>query len=277
MGASGPVLSGHVQAGRVQVGSGQGSGRGSVRVGLLAATVACRPGITLGPGRIAAANRSVLEDPVTAPLSPPYPPQGSQPGNQSGSQPGQNVGQNVGQNAGLPPRRTGTGKAPKILIILGSIILALSVVIGVVIAIIGISSTAGGVGDIEVFDSGSGSVTAEEGDVLQYYVETGTEVPSCDITAPSAEAIGEGTSQTSSTTIEGRQWESFDSITANEAGEYTVDCAGTPVAVGPPVSIGGIFGAVGGILLAVGGGFLGFVLLAIGVILLIVRKRRVSA
>ncbi|MGO1977387.1 hypothetical protein [Brachybacterium tyrofermentans] len=214
---------------------------------------------------------------MTAPLSPPYPPQGSQPGQNPGQNFGQNSGQNFGQHPGQPPQRTGTGKAPKILIILGSIILALAVIIGAVLAVIGISTTAGGIGDIEVFDSGSGSVTAEEGDVLQYYVETGTEMPSCDITAPSAEAIGEGTAQTSSTTIDGRQWESFDSITANEAGEYTVDCAGTPVAVGPPVSLGGIFGAVGGILLAVGGGFLGFVLLAIGVILLIVRKRRVTA
>lgn len=214
---------------------------------------------------------------MTAPLSPPHPSQGSKPGSQPGQNSGQHFGQNPGQTPGQTPQRQGTGKAPKILIILGSIILALAVVIGAVIAIIGIRATAGGIGDIEVFDSGSASITAEAGESLQLYAEAGTDAPACEILSPSGEAPGEGTIQTSSTSIDGRQWDSFDSFTANEAGEYTVDCAGTPVAVGPPVSIGGIFGAVGGILLAVGGGFLGFVLLAIGVILLIVRKRRVTA
>ncbi|WP_193106470.1 hypothetical protein [Brachybacterium sp. FME24] len=174
---------------------------------------------------------------------------------------------------GTAPGPKKFGKVPHILLIVGGIILLISVIAGIVLAAIGITSTVGGVNDIEVFDSGSGSITAEEGDVLQFYVEEGTQVPTCDITAPSQEAIGEGTAQTSSTSLDGKNWESFDSITANEAGEYTVDCAGTPVAVGPPVSIGGIFGAVGGILLGLGGGFLGFVLLATGVILLIVRKR----
>lgn len=198
---------------------------------------------------------------MTAPISSPNP------------SPGQQPSQNLGQS----PQRQVAGRAPKILIILGSIILALAVIIGAVIAIIGIRATAGGIGDIEVLDSGSGSVTAEKGDVLQLYAEAGTDVPVCEILSPSGEAPDEGTIQTSSTTIDGRQWDSFDSFTANEAGEYTVDCAGTPVAVGPPVSLGGVFGAIGGILLAVGGGFLGLVLLAIGVILLIVRKRRVTA
>lgn len=166
---------------------------------------------------------------------------------------------------------------PKILIVLGAIILALSLAIGITVTVIGIVSTSGGAGDIEVFDGGSGSYTAEEGEVLQYYKQAGTETPGCDITAPSQEAIGDGTNQTSSITLDGTEWESFDSITANEAGEYTVDCFGTPVAIGPPVSIGGIFGAIGGVLIAVGGGFLGVVLLAIGVILVILNKRRATA
>src|SRR5699024_5563188 len=68
-------------------------------------------------------------------------------------------------------------------------------------------------------------------------------------------------------------WVSVDSFTAEQAGDYEVTCDDAPVAVGPPVSIGGIFAGLGGILLAVLGGALGFLLLLLGVILLIVRKR----
>src|SRR5690625_5677803 len=69
-------------------------------------------------------------------------------------------------------------------------------------------------------------------------------------------------------------WESFDSFTAPSSGEYEIDCAGMPVAVGPPVSIGGILGAVGGVLFAIGGGFLGFVLLAIGIVLWLLNRKK---
>ncbi|MEE1651824.1 hypothetical protein V1260_13655 [Brachybacterium sp. J144] len=178
------------------------------------------------------------------------------------------------QFPGPAPAPAKKGKAPMILMILGGVILVLSVIVGIVITVIGISSTAGGYNEIEVFESGSGSVTAEAGDVLQYYVPEGTAIPTCDITAPSEAAVGEGTPQTSSVSKDGVTWESFDSITANEAGEYTVDCHGTPVAVGPPVSIGGIFGAVGGIFLGLGGGFVGFVILLVGIILALLRRRK---
>lgn len=166
------------------------------------------------------------------------------------------------------------GKAPLVLMIVGGLILAASVVVGVIITVIGVMSAGSSFDQLEVFDSGSGSVTAEEGDVLQYYVREGTEVPTCDITAPSQAAIGEGTSQTSRITRDGETWVSFDSITANEAGEYTVDCRGTSVAVGPPVSTGGILGAVGGIFLGLGGAFIGFVILLIGIILAVLRRRK---
>lgn len=178
------------------------------------------------------------------------------------------------QFPGPAPAPAKKGKAPMILMILGGVILLLSVVVGIVITVIGVSSTASGFNEVEVFESGSGSVTAEAGDVLQYYVPEGTEIPTCDITAPSEEAVGEGTIQTSSITRDGVTWVSFDSITANEAGEYTVDCHGTPVAVGPPVSIGGIFGALGGIFLGVAGAFVGFVILLIGIILAVLRRRK---
>ncbi|MFC7464371.1 hypothetical protein [Brachybacterium sp. GCM10030252] len=194
---------------------------------------------------------------MTVPNSAPVPPPGS-------------MGQ---QHPGSGSGRKKFGRVPNILVIVGAIILVLSIALGITLTVLGITRTAGGLGDIEVFDSGSGSVTAEAGDDIQFYAEEGTQIPTCEVMGPSPEAIGEGTHQTSSTTKGGRTWASFDSITANEAGEYSFDCGGTPVAVGPPVSIGGIFGAVGGVLLGLGGGFLGFVLVVIGVILLIIRRR----
>lgn len=162
-------------------------------------------------------------------------------------------------------------KAPKILIILGSVILALSVIVGVVLAFIGIGGAAGNLSELEEFSGGSGTITAEAGDSLQIYAEEGAPAPECAVDGPS---VGEGTSQSSSMSDGETSWVSVGSFTAEEAGEYTIECSDGPIAVGPPVSIGGIFAGIGGVLLAIGGGTLGFVLLALGVILLIVRKRR---
>lgn len=166
---------------------------------------------------------------------------------------------------------TKPSKAPKILIILGAVILALSVVIGVVMAVIGFGGAVSGLDDLEVFDSGSGTISAEAGDSLQIYVEEGAPVPSCTVDGPS---VGEGTSQNSTAGTNEATWVSVDSFTAETAGEYMITCDGGPIAVGPPISVGGIFAGLGGILLAIVGGALGLLLLAIGVILLIVRRSR---
>lgn len=202
-----------------------------------------------------------MTDPNSAPqpAASPYGPPGPGPGS--------------GPGTGPAPTPKKTGKAPLILIILGGLILAGSVIAGIVITVIGVSSTTGGISDIEVLDSGSGTVTAEEGDLMQFYAEEGTPMPSCQVTGPSSGSLSDGPDRTSSVTLDGTTWESFDIAEVNESGEFGIDCGGTPVAVGPPVSIGGIFGAVGGVLLGLAGGFVGFVLLLIGVILLIVRKR----
>ena len=171
--------------------------------------------------------------------------------------------------SGTPAKKP--SKAPKVLIILGSVILALSVIIGVVMAVIGFGGAVSGLDDLEVFDSGSGTISAEAGDSLQIYVEEGAPVPSCTVDGPS---VGEGTSQNSTAGTNEATWVSVDSFTAETAGEYMITCDGGPIAVGPPLSVGGIFAGVGGILLAIVGGALGLLLLAIGVILLIVRRSR---
>ncbi|WP_422115461.1 hypothetical protein [Brachybacterium sp. UNK5269] len=173
--------------------------------------------------------------------------------------------------AGAPAPGPAPSKAPKLLIIIGSVILALSVIVGVVLAVVGIGGVAGSADDLEQFPSGAGTVVAEEGDSLQIYVPEGFPPPTCDVMGP---AVGEGTGQSSTTTAGGTTWVSVHSFTAEAAGEYSIDCGGLPIAVGPPVSILGIFAGIGGILLALGGGFLGFVLLALGVILLLVRRSK---
>lgn len=156
--------------------------------------------------------------------------------------------------------------------IIGSIILALSVVIGVVVTVVGFMSALGG--DFEEFSSGSGTFTAEEGDVIQLYAEEGAPAPSCTLITPDGSEPTPGTIQTSTRSTGGTSWSSFDSFTAPVSGEYQIDCGGNAVAVGPPVSIGGIFGAVGGIFVGIGGGFIGFVLLVIGLILWLVGRSR---
>ncbi|GAA1328695.1 hypothetical protein GCM10009592_16960 [Brachybacterium rhamnosum] len=52
--------------------------------------------------------------------------------------------------------------------------------------------------------------------------------------------------------------------------------AGIPVALGPPLSIGGIVSGVGGVLIAVLGGVLGFLLLLAGISWMVVQRRRTA-
>lgn len=166
---------------------------------------------------------------------------------------------------------------PVVLLVIGAVILVGSIIIGAVVAVLSFRSTASGMDSIEVFDSGSGTYTAESGELVQAYVPEGAMIPSCSIAGPTPDAVGEGdSSRSSSTTIEGQTWSSFDSFTAQADGDYEIDCAGTPVALGPPVSIGGIFGTIGGIAVAVGGALLGGLLVLIGGIWLIVRRSKTS-
>lgn len=228
------------------------------------------------------------QQPSSGPLSPQHgvPAQGGMPS--PGASGPQSAGPQGGYSApdggyaapgsGYPAPQGGSGtpakkpsKAPKILIILGSVILALSVIIGVILAVVGIGGAIGDISELEEFSSGSGTVAAEVDETFQIYVEEGTQIPSCMVDGP---AVGAGTSQDSSFQDGETSWVSVDSFTAEEAGDYVIDCGGTPIAVGPPASVGGILAGVGGIFLGIGGGALGFLLLAIGVVLLIVGKRR---
>lgn len=166
-------------------------------------------------------------------------------------------------------------KVPMILIIVGAVILVLSIVVGGILAAVGIGSTAGGMGEIEVHSSGAGSFSAEAGEEVFVYKQEGAAVPSCDVTGPGEITLA-GHDVTYTTTLEGSSWESFDSFTVSASGEYQIDCSGDAVAVGPPLNVGGILGAVGGILGGLAGAFLGFVILLVGVIMMIIRRRKAA-
>ena len=167
-------------------------------------------------------------------------------------------------------------KGPLVLLLVGALILVLGLLAGILTAVIGFGATAKGIGDIQVYSSGSGTYTAEAGEDVQAYMPEGSAMPSCSVTTPDGAQPGDGVNQSSSTTIDGQTWVSFDSFTATSAGDYQIDCGGAPVALGPPVSIGGIFGGIGGVLLAVFGGLLGFLILLGGIIWMVVQRRRTA-
>ncbi|MCT1999181.1 hypothetical protein M3C58_13465 [Brachybacterium muris] len=174
---------------------------------------------------------------------------------------------------GSAPAPRKKSKGPAILMVLGGIILLLSLIIGTILTVVGVGNTADGLSEIEQLPGGSGSITAEEGDVLQLYAPEGT-TATCTIMTPDGAEPGPGTNQSSTTTFDGVEWVSFASFEATTAGEYQISCDSPQVAVGPPVSLGGIFGAIGGILLGIFGGILGFLLLLAGLIWWLVARKK---
>lgn len=212
-----------------------------------------------------------------APGSGSQPPQQPQPG--SPQQPGFSQPPAYGQQPGMPPQGGQSAppkkksKAPKILIIVGAVILALSVVVGIIVTVVGALNTAGSMESVETFSTGSGTFTAEEGQQLIAYAPEGATPPSCNISGPGQIELGDSTTSYT-VTADGQAWTSFDDFTVDTSGDYMIDCYGEAVAIGPPPSVGGILGTLGGVLLGVFGGFLGFVLLVIGIILLVVQRRK---
>lgn len=167
----------------------------------------------------------------------------------------------------------GIRKAGKILTIIGGIILLLSIIAGVVLAVMGFGKLGSDQGRYQVL-AGSGVVSLESGDQVQLYAPEGQAAPMCEVMSPSGATPGGAPSTSSSTTYEGQQWQSFAGFTAEEEGDYAIACDSDQVLVGPPISIGGIFGGVGGILLGVLGGGFGLLLLLIGVILLVLGRNK---
>lgn len=174
--------------------------------------------------------------------------------------------------AGSGMRRTG-----KIMSIIGGIILALSLIVGIILAVSGFGKVSSAMKDVTVF-SGQTTVTVSADTAVQLYAKEGETAPRCTVTDPQKAEVAMATNQSSEISKDGTKWKSFDGFTANKAGAYTVSCDGdTEVMVGPPVSIGGILGGLGGILLGVLGGGLGLLLLVVGLILYFVGRSKAKA
>lgn len=212
-------------------------------------------------------------------MSMPQPPSQPSPNPGHGSEPAPAPAPAYGSGTapayGSTPVPQKKSKGPKILMILGGIILLLSIIAGTVMTVIGIGNTASGLSEIQELPGGNGTITAESGDVLQLYAPEGSGPIACTIVTPDGAEPGPGTDQSSSTTMDdGQTWVSFASFEATSSGEHQISCDSTDVAVGPPVSIGGIFGAIGGVLLGILGGILGFLLLLAGLIWWLVTRKK---
>ncbi|MCB0883624.1 MAG: hypothetical protein KDB34_02525 [Propionibacteriaceae bacterium] len=152
----------------------------------------------------------------------------------------------------------------KKLLIAGVIVLAVGLVGGVIMAIMGIGGAVGTLDRSQEF-SVSTQVSAESGQVFQLYKPEGSMTPSCEVIGADGSIPGVGTMQHSTVGNANQSWESFGSFRADSAQLYMIVCdTSTPLLVGPPVSIGGIFVGVGGILLAVAGTIVGVILIAVG-------------
>lgn len=195
-----------------------------------------------------------------------------QPPSQPTSNPGSGAAPAPAYGSAAAPQKK--SKGPKILMILGGIILLLSIIIGTILTVIGVGSTAGSIDGLEELPGGSGTITVEAGDQLQLYAPEGATGVTCTVMTPDGSEPGPGTNQSSTTTKNGVTWVSFASFEATTAGDYDISCDSPQVAVGPPLSLGGIFGAIGGVLLGIGGGILGFLLLLAGLIWWLVTRKK---
>lgn len=156
----------------------------------------------------------------------------------------------------------------------GLAIAIVTVIAGVVMAVIGFGKLA------EVVDdsfrvTGPTSHTAQADEVLVLYSprDSATAVPVCAITGPAPTQPGprqpSGDFTYDSSTIA-----PFASYRFTQAGQYTIDCDRSGVVAGPELPVAGIFTGAGGILLAVFGGLGGAALLVLGVILWVVGANR---
>jgi hypothetical protein len=170
-------------------------------------------------------------------------------------------------------------KGGKILLVIGLIVLVVSVVAGVILAVVNIGGAAKTVGELETF-SGSTEYSAEAGEEFQLYYQTGNSIPMCEVVGADGSEPQPGGISTSTIGDGDESWTSFDSYKASSAQTYTITCdsdSDAELAVGPPLSVAGIFAGVGGILLAAFGGGFGFVLAVVGLILLLVGRSKAKA
>ncbi|GAA4746209.1 hypothetical protein [Gordonia alkaliphila] len=155
----------------------------------------------------------------------------------------------------------------------GLAIAVVSVIVGIVLAVIGLGKVADTVNESFRVNGPTTHVAEANSSLWLYSASTGIAVPSCT-------AAGPATVQQSTMPSDASFDFNTDTVTMfgklhfPEAGTYTIDCDSVGVVAGPEISTSSIVTGAGGVLLAVFGGGLGGLLLVIGVILWAVGASR---
>ncbi|GAA3956889.1 hypothetical protein [Gordonia caeni] len=149
-----------------------------------------------------------------------------------------------------------------------------TVVVGIVMAIVGFGKLTDVVND-SFRVTGPTQHTARSGDVLVLYAPSSSVAgdPVCAITGPAPTRPGP-IERNTDFTYDDRNISAFASYRFTQDGTYTIDCDRSGVVAGPELPVSGIFTGAGGVLLAVFGGLLGAVMLVLGVILWIIGANR---
>lgn len=196
------------------------------------------------------------------------PPPGTYPSPGQYQQPGQYQPAPSGRPAGRAKSRLGM-----ILTIVGAVLLLAGVGVGV--------SVGRGVGELVPDPSqvtpvvGETYVTVEGGDLLVLYAPS-TMMPSCDIMGPTEEVPDIDLAGASySFPLDSVTYESVAKVggPGQPEGEYLVDCEEEGLILAPPLDVSGMVGTVVGLFAAIGLGIVGFVLLVVGLIVWMLKRR----
>lgn len=198
---------------------------------------------------------------------------GQPPYAQPAGQPGYGYG---GGPSGPPPKRTG----PVVMIVLSALAMIGAPIIGFVIGIASVVDSAAGVADgAQVSNGGSIDLPANSDQVI-YFATSSTDVAAvdCTVTGPAGQNLstypdtfGMDLPDDSAVGVGFR---------TSTAGAHTIDCdlpagVSSTLSVGPPLDAGDLMGAGIAVLVGLAVGFLGLVLLIIGIVWLVRLNKRI--
>jgi hypothetical protein len=182
-----------------------------------------------------------------------------------------------GSPQGPRPRRTG----PIVMIVVGALLMILGPIIGIVAAASAGMDTFNEIANDGATVENGGTVSLPAGVDRVVYSESG-EVSSfsCDIVDPAGQAVSTRGAEGDGQDVDGGTIVPGVAFTTTEAGSYTVDCglpaeASQTLLVAPPLDFGGLLGAGVAVLVGLGAGFLGLVLLIIGIVWLVRRNKKI--
>ncbi|MEE6294627.1 hypothetical protein [Georgenia wangjunii] len=196
------------------------------------------------------------------------------------------------QGYGQPAYPGGYGGAPQgprpkrkgavITLVIGALLLILGPIIGFAVAAAG---SAGAIGDIAndgvtVANPGMVDLPADAERVVYRESLASDANFTCDITGPDGQPVPSTEADANGQGIDGQTVLYGVEFTTGEAGTYTIDCDLPPSAdqtllVTPPLDIGGLIGAGIAFIVGLGVGFLGFIVLIIGIVWLVRVNKKI--